>query len=137
MNVIVCVDDNMGMVFNRRRQSQDHILRERILTLTEDSVLWMNAYSKKQFTGVSAPQIRVNESFLELAGAGDFCFVENLPLFPYEDKIEALILYKWNRKYPADRRFDIPLAEHGWALGKCLDFPGSSHKKITEERYHR
>lgn len=137
MNIIVCVDDNLGMTFNRRRQSQDRVLRERILSLARGAVLWMNAYSRKQFAADAVPQPRVDEAFLELAGTGEFCFVENLPLLPYEDKIEQLILYRWNRRYPADRRFDIPLEEHGWTLAETAEFAGSSHEKITEERYHR
>ena len=31
MIVIACVDDRMGMLFNRRRQSQDAALRQRLL----------------------------------------------------------------------------------------------------------
>ena len=27
MNIIICLDDNNGMMFNKRRQSQDRILR--------------------------------------------------------------------------------------------------------------
>ena len=34
MIVITVIDDNMGMMFNNRRQSQDCILREQILALT-------------------------------------------------------------------------------------------------------
>ena len=30
MIVIACVDDRMGMLFNRRRQSQDAALRQRL-----------------------------------------------------------------------------------------------------------
>ena len=29
MNVIVCVDNNMGVAFNNRRQSKDRILNEK------------------------------------------------------------------------------------------------------------
>ena len=31
MRVIVCVDDNGGMLFNHRRQSRDRVLCERVL----------------------------------------------------------------------------------------------------------
>ena len=49
MILIVCVDDHNGMMFNHRRQSQDRILRGDILELAEGKILWMDAYSKKQF----------------------------------------------------------------------------------------
>ena len=34
MKIIVCVDNQNGMMFNHRRQSQDRVLRKRILELT-------------------------------------------------------------------------------------------------------
>ena len=34
MKIIVCVDNQNGMMFNHRRQSQDCVLRKRILELT-------------------------------------------------------------------------------------------------------
>ena len=77
MILIVCVDDHNGMMFNHRRQSQDRILRADILELTGGKKLWMNAYSKKQFAESDTARIRVNETFLDAAGDGEFCFVEN------------------------------------------------------------
>ena len=49
MKIIVCVDNQNGMMFNHRRQSQDRVLRKRIMELTGGKKLWMNAYSQKQF----------------------------------------------------------------------------------------
>ena len=49
MIVCVAVDDNLGMTFNKRRQSQDRVLRERLLELTQGRDLWMNSYSVQQF----------------------------------------------------------------------------------------
>ena len=45
MIVICVIDDHGGMLFNHRRQSQDRILRARILQRTKGKKLWMNAYS--------------------------------------------------------------------------------------------
>lgn len=47
MIIIVCADNNNGMMFNNRRQSQDRTLRDHILQLIGTSKLWMNEYSKK------------------------------------------------------------------------------------------
>ena len=41
MKIIVCVDNQNGMMFNHRRQSQDRVLRKRILELTGGEKLWM------------------------------------------------------------------------------------------------
>ena len=68
MILIVCVDDHNGMMFNHRRQSQDRILRGDILELAEGKILWMDAYSKKQFVEEGMTQIRVEEDFLQKAG---------------------------------------------------------------------
>lgn len=134
MIVIVALDDRGGMMFNNRRQSQDRLLRERVLTMTRGKRLWMNHYTEKQFTdAASYPQINVSDDFLSEAGPGEFCFVENVPLADYSKWIEKLVVYRWNRAYPGDLRFDISL--DGWMLESTTDFPGSSHEKITEEVY--
>ena len=76
-------------------------------------------------------------NFLDKARPGDFCFIENVAPSAYEDKIEKIILYRWNRNYPGDLYFDIPLEEHGWKLIETDDFAGRSHEKITKEVYER
>ena len=64
MILIVAVDDRNGMTFNHRRQSQDKRLRERILSMTKNGKLWMNAYSHKQFVGFEdTEQIQEAEEF--------------------------------------------------------------------------
>ncbi len=132
MIVIAAIDDRGGMLFNHRRQSQDRCLRADLLALVGAAPLWMNAYSKKQFSEV-APSIRVDEAYLEKAKPGDFCFCEDAPLAPYQKKIEKIILYKWNRAYPADLYFDLSL--DGWNCTEVTEFVGSSHEKITREVY--
>ena len=132
MILIVCVDNKNGMLFNRRRQSQDRILRARILELTAQSRLWMNAYSAKQFDA-PAPQICLAEDFLSQAAPGEYCFLENAVPSSLLEQIEQVILYRWNRDYPADVHFTLDLS--GFQLSQTTDFTGSSHEKITEEIY--
>ena len=120
MKIIVCVDNQNGMMFNHRRQSQDRVLRKRILELTGGEKLWMNAYSQKQFLQVNgnmpkeqeqsgqlgqSGQIQADEAFLEKAGPGEYCFVEDKDVVPYESRIEEVILCHWNRDYRADMWF--------------------------------
>ncbi|MCD8016017.1 MAG: hypothetical protein LUG99_23235 [Lachnospiraceae bacterium] len=92
----------------------------------------MNAYSAKLFP---EDVTEVSENFLAEAREGEFCFVENMPAASYEGKVEQIILFKWNRLYPADSYFDIDLS--GWELVGSEDFIGSSHDKITMETYQR
>ncbi len=136
MILVACVDDHMGLLFNHRRQSQDRVLRDRLLALSYGKRLWMNAYSASQFDN-AAPQLQVAPDFLGKAAPGDFCFVEDLDPAPYASQAEEILLYRWNRLYPADLFFTLPLPGADWQLRQQLDFPGSSHPKITEEVYCR
>lgn len=134
MVLIVCVDDENGMAFANRRQSQDRLLRERLLRLSGGK-LWLNAYSAKQFSQEESAHFTIDESFLAQAGTGDFCFAETTDPAPYEERMEKIILYRWNRRYPASLHFAVPLAAHGWKRISAEDFKGSSHETITEEVY--
>ncbi len=135
MIVMVCVDDRGGMMFHQRRQSQDRVLRAHVLAEAEHHTLWMSTYSFRQFVDAPPGRIKVDENFLEQAGEDDFCFVEDRPLKPWRDSIEMLIVFRWNRSYPADVRLDLSLKE--WTLLETEEFSGSSHKIITKEVYKR
>lgn len=87
MIVITVIDDNMGMMFNNRRQSQDCILREQILALAGSGRLWMNHYTYRQFLNCDSASITVDDAFLAKAGAGEYCFVENVSPACYEKHI--------------------------------------------------
>ena len=137
MVIIACVDDNMGMMFNHRRQSQDRVLRERVLKITNSSVLWMNHYSSKQFSESIVPQAKVDDSFISKAGNGEYCFVEDCDVTSYLRSVEKVVLYRWNRRYPSDQAFTINLSSGEWKLIHMEDFAGSSHETITEEIYTR
>lgn len=134
MKIIVCLDDNNGMLFNKRRQSRDEKILENIAELTNE--LWISPFSEKLFTSMSCEEqihTNVDDAFLTNANNDDYCFVENEKLLPCQDKIDQLIVYKWNRKYPADFKLDLDLKE--WKLIESVDFTGKSHEKITRETY--
>jgi len=148
MKIIVCVDNQNGMMFNHRRQSQDRVLRKRILELTGGKKLWMNAYSQKQFLQVNgnmskeqeqsgqlgqSGQIQADEAFLEKAGPGEPCFVEDRSVAPFAGRVERVVLYRWDRAYPADLYWDLSL--EGWTLARREEFSGFSHEIITKEVY--
>lgn len=131
MKVIVCVDGNFGMLFNKRRQSRDKVLLEDVFKTTEK--VWIHSFSEKLFVDYG-DRIIVDDAFLEKAGEKDVCFVENQRLAAYCEKINQLIVYKWNRKYPADFYLDLNLGE--WNLEETVEFAGKSHEKITREIYN-
>lgn len=131
MNIIICLDDKNGLQFNKRRQSRDSVLCDRILSITKDNVLWMNEYSAKIFPSAS---IKVNDDFLSLASDGDYCFAENSDFLNYIGKLEKVIVYRWNRVYPSDDKVDTNFLNEKKMISST-DFKGSSHEKITEEIY--
>lgn len=131
MILIVCLDEKGGMLFNKRRQSKDAVVRDRVQALASGKKLWMNNYSLKQFENNS--EIICDEDFLKKAQNGDYCFAEDMSLKNYEQEFEKIIVFKWNRIYPSDLKFDIDLK--GWKLQSSQDFVGKSHDKITEEVY--
>ena len=136
MIAIVCIDEKNGMLFNNRRQSKDQILRQDIYKQTKGKILWMNEFSYHQFEEDGYENIRVEEQFYLKAKEEEYCFIETISLLEIEDKIDRLILYRWNRTYPADFWFDLPLEEQ-WKLENVEEFPGKSHEKITKEEYIR
>ncbi len=132
MITAVCIDDENGMTFNHRRQSRDRVLIENLVALCGDRKIFMNEYSSVLFSDY-AEQIVVDEDFMEKAGADDICFVENVDLTPYADRIQGVILYRWNRLYPSSTTFDVDLS--GFTLTDTVEFAGSSHDNITREEY--
>ena len=134
MIAVVCIDDRNGMLFNRRRVSRDRVQQEDLLRLCGGKKLWINRFSAKLFEPFG-PQVVVDEAFLQLAGAGEFCFVEDQPLQPWLERLEGVVLYRWNRTYPSDTVFDLDLT--AFVCQERLEFAGSSHVKITRETYIR
>ena len=134
MNIIVCVDDQMGMMFNHRRQSKDCVVRKDMLLLVPNKLL-VSPYTAKQFTEPEQERLLVAEDFLEQAVQGDYCFVEDVDITPYVNKIENIILYHWKHMYPADTYFTIPLTD--FALEERKDLTGNSHPDMIREIYTR
>lgn len=73
MTLILCVDDRGGLSFNGRRQSQDRRVREDLLTMAAGGALWMDDYSRRQFTEPEAAAIRVDRDPAARAAEGTGC----------------------------------------------------------------
>ena len=126
MKVFVCIDDKNGMMFNKRRQSKDRVLVEKIKEIANGEQIFASEYSKNIL-----PEAILCENFEEVSG---FVFVEN-PEDLFESKIETLYVFKWNRHYPSDRKFNLNL--NNFELVSTEDFAGYSHENITLEVYER
>lgn len=139
MKLIVCIDEKKGMMFNHRRQSQDRVLRDDIRKECQGSILRMNAYSaglfEKDADVETMVQIFSSEDFLAQASEDDCCFVEDQDIGLWLEQADTVILYQWNRHYPADLYFTAELSEDTWQMERQEDFVGSSHEKITKTVY--
>lgn len=130
---IVCVDDRFGMAFNKRRCSSDTVVSADILNRTDGARLWMDTYSAKLFGGANG--VIVDDDALTKAGTGEYVFCERTDPAKYQDKIEKLLVYFWNRKYPSDTK--MILDPEQWNRTIITEFAGHSHEKITLEEWTR
>ena len=137
MTLILFLDDRGGMLFNRRRQSQDRAAREVILRMAKGRRLLMNPYSAKQFG--DAEGITVTETPVKDAKGEDLAVIENLPVDGgVIASADEVLLFHWNALYPSDISFDYSLlTKHEFFLASQEDFAGYSHEKITIKRYLR
>lgn len=132
MIVILCLDDKKGMMFNNRRQSKDKFVIQDILKLVDGKKLFISSYSESLFQGLESNLI-IDDNFLNNVAKEDYCFVEDNNLKDFSEKIEKIIIYRWNRIYPSDLKLEIPIQD--WNLIDSFEFAGNSHDKITREVY--
>ncbi len=133
MKLIVCLDNNNGLLFNKRRISSDIAVTERIIKLVGNHRLWVSSYSSALFPKLD--NVIVDDEFLSKSNVGDYCFVENSNADEYLSKCSGLVIYSWNRKYPSDFKFPKDKALSNKRCVSIFEFKGNSHEKITEEIY--
>ena len=136
MQIIVCVDDKGGMLFNKRRQSRDRVLIADVIAELGDKKLRISSFSKLLFEGYGDKCV-IDEALLSGASDEDVCFVENLDPSLYIDKIDRITVYRWNQNYPGDFFFSVDLEKEGFEKISCYEFEGYSHEKITREIFEK
>lgn len=134
MILIACVEDRMGMMLNHRRLSRDRILNKDMADMCQGQCLYMESYTAKLFEQIPCDNIRIIEETALNCLEGNYLFAEN-PDIICEEQVEKIVLYHWNRKYPADQYFPIDL--NRWNLIRSEEFKGYSHEKITKELYEK
>ena len=121
------------MLFNGRRLSRDRLLIEDMLALAGDATVRAAPFSDVLFTGWPG-RVKISGDFLEAAGEGEVCFVENSALAEYMDRVERLVIYRWNRDYPSDTRLDVRPEDWGMRLAGSLDFAAAMISIISTSR---
>lgn len=134
MTCYVCVDDSGGMGFNHRRQSRDVCVLADIQRGIGD-VLTIDVFSQSLVKEAGIPYVLAPEDLTTLPQDAHF-FLECRPA---REALAAdtIVLYRWNRRYPADTHWDVDLAQQGYTLLDTTEFPGKSHDTITKEVYTR
>ena len=129
MTIIFCIDESGGVAFNRRRQSRDSAVAADAIALV--GTLKISEYSAPLFAGNS---VETCDPLSETEGA---VFLERTDAAPLLDRADTLVIYNWNRRYPADVRFTADPAACGFELCEETEFPGTSHEKITRQVWRR
>lgn len=127
MTAIITLDDKNGYTLFGKRLSRD---REIIKDIEKDySRIYASEYSAVLFrdSGIEAvspiPDPLPGDAVL---------FLETEPI---PEEADTLIVYRWNKKYPSDRKYNPE--ENGWKRISSTDFSGYSHEKLTKEVYTR
>ena len=132
MEIIICLDDNNGMLFNNRRQSRD----SKVLLDIKNSLngsLTIFPFSEKLVSNAEIPYEIVSDTVSENA----ILFVEDRGIKEFLPAVRKITVYRWNRDYPADLTLDIDLAKEGFRSVSVYEFAGSSHEKITKEVFEK
>ena len=129
MTLYICLDDRSGLQFNKRRQSRDSAVLEDIRSQLTGNLL-IEPFSEKLIREESIPYVLPPET------AEDF-FAEDIPSDEILETVKKLVIYRWNRHYPSDIRWEPDLSAMGFALQETTEFPGTSHEKITREVYEK
>ena len=135
MTTFITVSDNGGRMFNRRRQTSDKSVISDVEKIVGDGYLYVSMYSAPLFDESNISVIASSAPY-ESSAVGDFVFAEDVSDVP-KDRLSTLVIYRWNRSYPADTYLTFDPKNEGFTLISSLDFEGSSHKKITREIWKR
>jgi len=135
MTVIFCLDDNRGMLFNNRRLSRDAMVFEDIKTYLKGA-LQINEFSEK-LVASSGINYELFKNFVTKPDFETIYYIENISVKEHLDKIDRIIVYWWNRKYPSDVVLDFDPNEFGYNSTSIYEFSGKSHEKITREIFER
>lgn len=133
MNIIICLDNNGGLSFLNKRLSKDSAVINDIKYYLDGRKLYANCKSSILFAD-SGIQLEPITKF-NITKDYSHYFAEDLDFRTSDYSVDEYIIYKWNRTYPSDVRFDDNLFKYN--LIDIKEFIGSSHDRITRMVYKR
>ena len=135
VRIVLCTDERLGISFCGRRQSRDKILTRDILSAARGGRLLIKEYSRLLFAEASIDLeengILVSEDPFSEAKDEDAVLIE---LSVSEDQLllaNEIVLYNWNRHYPATERVSEAFLEKNFELSDEYHFCGNSHENLT------
>ena len=148
MKLILCADERFGYSFNHRRQTSDREMvrdlkrrlgseadRIRVNAYTERLLLRNGYFSPEEAARREASPAPAGSAFLKNADdASGWVWTENVDLKGLYHTIDELLLYVWDKRYPADLLFPEQLLA-GLRPAETAEFPGYSHDLIRVEHY--
>lgn len=130
MKLVVCLDENNGIKFFGKRQSQDELQRKNLFELIGNSKLFVSDYSYDLYKDFEFKFEIIDEKTKIIENSvflyeGDF-------LEKFLQSVDEIIIYFWNRDYPFDETFE-EFQEDYWKEKEVFEFKGKSHDKITRK----
>ena len=130
MTVYLCLDDRNGLLFNGRRLSRDaYVLTDIAASVPEN--LTVDPFSEKLIAAAGIPCALAEGDIPEDA----HFFLEKRDPDALLPLAGTLVIYRWNRLYPSDVRWEGSPEAFGFTLAQTMEFPGKSHEIITKEVY--
>jgi hypothetical protein len=101
--------------------------------MTRDSRLLTTSYSEALFKDLCSDVLFIDKATIAI-NDDDYLFCELEMPYIVPALIENIIVYRWNRDYPADVYFDSAILKN-MKLIDSVEFKGYSHEKIIKEVY--
>ena len=131
MTAIICLDEENGVSFNNRRQSQDRYLMHDIMKTVGFASIAIENYSALLFSNLAA-RLRIVDDIYN--HDEPYCFVERHDMNGAEKIFDKIIIYRWaDKTYPSDIKFKMDLS--AFTLVSQSEIAGHSHNVITKEIY--
>lgn len=133
MIICFCVSKNHGLMFNNRRVSSDINIIDDIIKMAqnEEKQVFMNLKSQKLFENY--PGVHCSTDYISSAKEADgIIFAEEDIMNDISGNVEKVIIYNFNRNYPADVTLDISAFN---SPVEMVEFVGNSHELITKYVY--
>lgn len=132
MRIAFCIEKTGGLSLFGKRLSRDSEIQKKLISLKHNGELVTSPKSAVLF---ESDRVRSDDNYMNSAAPNDLLFIETeeIPI----GQANEIYLFHWNRRYPADRYFDLSQLKNSFDKISTEHFVGSSHDKITLEIYHR